>query len=400
METDTIEPFTWIEPYEKLQKISRFELPVINDRIETGHGCVYEISSTTINELSSLIVNTDVPKLSPQQATDILRCVAPIISSVHRHLVTFKHKQNHFSQLFPESESFLLQLGKKAGLPPRDSHYTTWILNSNPVYTFDTNPGWMFFWDAVRITNQNNLTAFNILEEITNGYHYITSNRSIELIKEAVINISHTFAFYKRFVKGGMLPEYFADVYRSYFLEYSIGGIKYTGSNATNLASVPALDYKIGVINDAYADTVKNRFQHYTQEDTNFVTHAMQEPSIIQLIVEALGFDFTFFKYAADQEIQASFNKLFLTEQIRLVFAATLNLVHVLSSWSKQHFGLINTYLIKQEQKMQHCPLGHSAPVVSTTHGVGGATHEETKTIRDMRANNEIIRKLKLIFHQ
>lgn len=394
------DPHTWGEVFERLQKFTQFELPAINDRVVAGQGCVYELSQPAGNELSLLVAGIDPDNLTRQQATDMLRTVAPIISSIQRHLVTYNHRQTHFSQLFTfDIESFMVGLGKKACLPPRDSAYTTWIFNHSPIYTFDTNPGWIFFWEAVRITNVNNLDVFTILEEITNGYYYITSDRAIELISEAVIYLSNTFDFYKQFVKGGMLPEYFAGVFRTYFLEYSIGEKKYTGSNATNLPSVPALDYKIGITNDAYSDTVKSRFQHYIPEDINFVTNAMKEPSILQLIVEALGFDFYFFKYATDQEIVASFNKMFLTERVKKVFSATLDLVHVLASWSKQHFGLINTYLIKQEQKMQQCPLGHTAPAVSTTHGVGGATHEETKFIRDMRANNEIIRKLKLIIH-
>ncbi|OQP64746.1 hypothetical protein A3860_18480 [Niastella vici] len=386
-----------------LQQLHQFtlnNLPIINDKIVAGGGCVYEIIQQVNKPLRTLVDTYQSRTLTRDVAIDILRCVAPVISSIQRHLVTYNYKQEHFSNLLEcNIENFLLDLGRVSGLPPRDSVYTTWLLNDNPVYRFDTNAGWLFFWKAVRLTNSNFLEANKAIDTIICQNWAITSGSALDAIAYATEKVNEVFTFYQGFVKGGMETDYFANVFRTYFLSYRIGDKQYIGSNATNVASVPALDFKIGVYNEKYKAIVENRFIQLAHEDIMYIKTAMKEPSLLQLLIEYLGFDYYEFVYFSIDEIRAKLNKGLITPDFKQAYTSVTRLIKIVASWSKQHFGLINTFLVKQANNVESCPLGFTAPAVEYTHGVGGASHEETKSIRDMRANHFLIKKLDAIIY-
>jgi hypothetical protein len=387
-------------PFSQIQQFVVTKLPDLNDAIVAQKSCVYEISQFVKDDLSELVRACPVEQLETKTGLEILRCISPIVSSIQRHLETYNYPNKHFSQLLGEEiENFLLRLGNKTGLPPRDSTYTTWLLNDKPVYTFDQNSGWLFFWKAVRLMNENNLKAFQALDIAANSPAGITSDVVITALNYSTERLHETFLFFKNFLNGSMLPEYFANVFRTYFLSYRIGKKMYTGSNATNLASVPALDYKIGIVNNKYAEVVANRFAHLTIEDIAFVRRSMKEPSIIQLIIEYLGFDYHHFKYSPIEILRQQVNRQLISTQFRRMYSSLLALIKEYSSLSKLHFGLINTFLMKQAVKYESCPAGFSRPAVDFGHGVGGATHEETKQIREMRTNNYLISKLDAILY-
>lgn len=392
---------TWVLAFQQLEKYTINVLPYVNDRIVTGAGGVYELSSGVNDSLADLVNHLNVSQISKEQATAVLRCIVVSISSIQRHLVTYGHKEKHFSEFFSfDIESLLIALGKKAGLPPRDSHYVTWEYNHNPTYVYDTNPGWLFFLDAVNTTDKNNNTAIEAISDIVLGNTYICSSRAIHEIEIATSAVNDTFRFFQQFVKGGMDTTYFAQVFRTYFLPYTVGGVLYTGSNATNTASVPILDFLVGIGNNQYKQVVKERFQYYTIEDQLRVSNAMKQPSLIQLLIEALGFDFHDFTYATLDQLQGELSTTAATPQFKLALTAVDKLVGSLASWSKQHFGHINTYLNKEAKRTAECAYsGKTMPAVGYDHGVGGATHEETKSIRDMRSNCELLKKLKALIY-
>ena len=388
----------------------REKLPSWNEQVTARRSCPHQLASMISGVMApEIIADATNPSLCAEQALALLIPIGVCVSSVARHLSDFGIKRSPFELLPAGVEDALLNLSRITGLPPRDSHYTTWLYNdlAHP-YTFDTNRGWNFFHEAVCLTDQQNRFAVSSLEVIGEGFVDIASEDAYELFIVAYGCVKHVFEFQSGFPKrsamgdgANMEPDYFMNHFRTYFLSYKVGTDEWGGTNAANVASCAAIDLIMGLKDEEYIQTIKQRYRYYSPSDRAYIDRIFAVPSIIDRFAEALGVSSESLKLMTEDEFREFAKVPTISPTLRKSFEAFADLVSIVGRLTRLHFGLIDKYLVKQfgKQQQSECPLGFgSSLAVSPLQGTGGASHADTKRIRDMRLQHTLFERLTYVF--
>lgn len=401
-------PSTFGDTVSSFTAFVRKELPLLNEQVAARQSCPHQLANLISRAMTPEIIRTATnPNLSAEQAMALLIPFGFCVSSVARHLSDFGIKRSPFELLPAGVEEILLNLSRLTGLPPRDSHYTTWLNNDLVApYTFDTNRGWKFFHEAVCLTDQQNRFAISALEVICNGYVDIASEDAYEYLTTAFLCVKRIYDFQATFTKrmetnksefANMSPEYFMNQFRTYFLGYKVGTEEWGGTNAANVASCVAIDLRMGLKDEQYLQTIKQRYRYYSTSDCTWMDKQLAMPTIMDKFAEALGISSESLRQLTDAEVEQLGEVPTISPALRKSFGAFAELVKVSGRLTRLHFGLIDTYLVKQFAKQQaECPLGYGSSnlAVSPLQGTGGASHEDTKRIRDMRLNHPLFERL------
>ncbi|CBS88089.1 monodechloroaminopyrrolnitrin synthase PrnB family protein [Azospirillum lipoferum] len=218
------------------------------------------------------------------------------VSSLERHAQGAGRPAGSALAAMPGVERCLLELGRIANHPPRDSHYTYWLNNnSDDPLTFTGETGEKFFNFAVNQTDLLLGNAADYLLDIRIGALSLRDPQAVLCIEEAAASIAilrRVYLDYRRPVEGGtgarMTPLDFNRM-RNYLLPYPVGGMMHSGPNATNVAAYPRVDLAIGWADEAFCATIAQRLSHMNDRDAALVRRDLGLPSLAERLLDLIG---------------------------------------------------------------------------------------------------------------
>ncbi len=377
----------------------RDKLPVLNSRIEDGVVPLSDLIADFLPHLHELQdrIFPHVEYMTHLEIQRLLQLLGFVASSVEKHSQDCSLAPGIGLAKLPEVEDMLVQLGRMAGHPPRDSHYTYWKWNrAETPLTFTGNPQEMFFNRVVNRTDDLHSASCNALRPICEGHVVITSPEAIEAILLAAHNMNLLHADFLSFMTRGdngqrnMEPQFFMKRMRTYLPTYPIQEVIWGGVNAANLASQMQVDYLIGTVNGPYAEVVRGRWRYLTEEDQNALAYDMVLPSVGTLLLQQLHLQ-------PDQVLKTDLGELTAyvkgqPVEVQQVLSAYRKLIMASARLTAMHWTLIQNYLIKPAASLSDEDLANM--VVRPDKGTGGMDHEDTKAIMRMRREHQVIGKL------
>ena len=381
------------------------ELPTLNERIMRKEYCTMRFASQCGSHVEEVLNTKGSLIYTGNFAWNTMQPISYIVSSIERHFQTFHIPQKAFDVLPAGTEDLMIECGRILSIPPRDNIYTTWLKNRR--FKFDNNKGWSTFKSGVLIFERCCREANKRLRLILDGTVQLSHVGAIQLLNEVYMFIEEIFQNWKTFMQkdqngeyANISPTYFMYVFRTFFLEYQVGGENWSGTNAANIASGMSFDYLLGCIDDFYDDVVIERLRYVSPEDRKSLLKDMNSSSLVSLFTEELEITNELLKTASTYQLLQTVHAT-TVDSLRPAFNAFQRVVKKWSSLSLLHKGMISTFLEKPAHhlKDQGCPLGFDVPVVSPEAGTGGMRHNDTHAIMEMRTKNKCIESLNYIFN-
>jgi hypothetical protein len=386
------------------------QLPVINEQIEAKAACPVTFARTIAGYLAALLplaaalitVNNAAQK---KWAKHLLTAISFATASIERHFQTFHIPLKMWDILPPGTEDMVISLGAILNVPPRDSAYTTWLWPSDK-FRLDTTPAWLLFKKGVVVYNNMCLDNNMLLRPLISGAIPLASTDAIAHYAAAKKNVDAIFAVWKTFMEKdasglpNITPEYFMYVFRTYFVNYTIGGEVTTGSNAANIASGISFDAILGTPDDTYrAIIAEMRLQHFTSEDAQMVKADCANRSLLDMYLGELGLNMGMLAHMYMDDLKKVAQQP--SSEVVKSFDAYYELVSRWGDLFSMHYGMISNYLIKPAAKYgKICPLGFNPPAVDPTMGTGEMYHEVTKQLAEIRRNNKYVKMVKQLINQ
>lgn len=377
-----------------LQKLPSFNLWAENREIGPQ-----EFASEMNNQVAPFFdpyIN-NVEGLSEKECRKLLQAIGFLVSSLERACRMSDLPNGTCFDLLPLGvEAFMIRLGQKTGLPPRDSHITYWLENQDiePI-TFTGDDQERFFLKRVLETQRLTEASNQLLRPICDrgfGKDLYEEQKILCAVSE---NIHELHKQYKRFMGPhpdrtgrNMEPLFFATRFRTYLLSYPLGGVERTGPNAANIQGQPSLDFLLGTSDFNYEITVKNRFGNMSIAEVAALQEDIRRPSLPFWVANLLGEQWHKFAFLSNEEVCRRINAL--NFDVTPILRELLQVWKLWSRLSAIHWALIQNYLVKvpidQEEKKKL--------VVSPDAGTGNSSHQDTFEIFKMRKESAFYLKL------
>lgn len=375
-------------------------LPAWNCSIERDNS----IATDLIHELNkwvSLLYQQGVCEFSALKQNDarlLIQLLGFAVSSVERHTQSSGMQPGEGLAKLVYAEEIMGKLSRIAHHPPRDSHYTYWLWNSqkDPL-TFTGNSQEVFFNRVVNQTEIFHSDSCNNLRQLCENKINVCSPTAIDAMIASEQNMLNLWREFRAFMdptenldRRNVEPLFFMTRMRTYLTAYPIQGEMWSGVNAANLASQMQIDYLIGTVSYKYRNVIKDRMRYLTVEDQNLLLSDTKLPSVADCLIKEIGLTPMRIQHWDEQSLvshigaQPSTTLTALNAYKRLVLAA--------AKLSAMHWALIQNYLVKPANELdQH---KHRNLAVKPDAGTGGKTHKETKAIMEMRRRHPLIGKL------
>lgn len=376
-------------------------LAALNRSVEDGHLSPEEFVAAArpwLNKLANYVRGSR--QLSLWEARKLIQPAGFIVSSVERHFQAAGFAPGAGLSRLPDIEHILCELARFAHHPPRDSHYTYWLWNTEENrLTFTGDPQEVFFNRAVCITHWLHTSSCDALRPICQGYIPVASDDAATALHQAAQNTLELHRRFQSFMqkdaeepnRRSMEPLFFMTRMRTYLPTYPIGqGEPWSGVNAANLAAQMQMDYLLGTTNAQYRDIVHGRRRYMIPEDWRALEQDMALPSVADVLLQELRL--------TPQEVigcQSQALAVHIAQQspgVQASLMAYARLFHAAGKLTAMHWSLMQNYLIKPGAELSaEKKAGLTAP---PEEGSGGMTHKITEGIMKMRREHPMVKKL------
>jgi hypothetical protein len=386
--------------YANLKLWTNTVLPQINTRIEAKQADVDELVYNFKPFIEVELQQKDelLTHMTRDEARAWLQLIGFGVSSLEKHCQELQMPAGVGLAKFLGLENFLVRLGQIAQHPPRDSHYTYWLWNEAlPLLTFTGDEQELVFQKEVKQSHYLHTASCNALRPICNGEVSFTSKSTVEALQFATDNTQTLLKGFRSFMARippdghrSLEPKFFMMRLRTYLPTYPIQGVTWGGVNAANLAAQMQIDFLTGTVTRTYREVVEKRFQYLTDEDRVELRADMGVSSLKDLLLDQLGLSD---EMVEGMKIADLTNWLInQPEAIQSILSAYAQLVKVAGQLTAFHWSLIQNYLVKAADNLS--PTERANLAVKPESGTGGASHEQTRIIRDMRRTHPIVGKL------
>lgn len=340
----------------------------------------------------------DIDKQTARQYISILGFIASMVER-HSQLNGYRPGEG-IEALGCYMGSTLTTLSHIAKHPPRDSHYTYWLWNNDPVINFNGDRGENLFRDAVVTQSENLDKACNALMILTDeGYDLCDPQTSTKLVyaKQQIEGIHDQYRrFQEKDADGerGMTVYSFTARLRTFMPAYPIADRMWTGVNAANLREQMHFDYLMGYPLAWYAPIVEKRLPYMTTEDSYVLNRDMYKPSLTDRILGELNLNPDFVKTAHVSDLATWIGTKASPELFQMLLGYSA-LHHEYTQLSAYHWAQIVYYLKRASQHLtpeQQVELRHMP--IQPDSGTGGSSLDEVHHIFEMRQKHPIIKPL------
>ncbi len=388
------DPFYLQTHLERFRSWAKIELPLINGQIEAGYQAPATLEVALTEWIRPLPIDSADFICDRWEARQLIQLLAFGISSLEKHLRERGEPAGVVFQRIPEAEFLLAYLAEMACHPPRDSHYTYWLWNTEvPMLSFTGDPQENYFNDAVNITHHLQSVSFELLAPICEGTLSLTHPTAIEALRQAAHNTEVIYEAYRGFMSKDeqghrrMEPDFFMKRMRTYLPTYPIQETEWSGVNAANLAVQMGMDYRIGTVKPDYRETVQARMMYLTQEDQQLIATTLELPSLADIFYQRLRIH----PVQIGELSQAALKPILQSQPAALhtALSAYADLVMAAARLTSMHWALIQNYLIKPAQHLTEVERRHMA--VDPHAGTGGSDHQKTAAIMHMRREHPAV---------
>ncbi len=394
--TNSVETFQFLDD---LEIWVRNTLPLLNNRIEAHQQSPTDLIVALQPWIKKAKDHLATGEPNRADARRALQLLGFCVGSVERHLQS-QHcvPGEGVAQLSP-LDTIVSHLASLADHPPRDSHYTYWLWNTNPKpLTFTGNPQEMFFNKVVNFTNEAFIGICDALRPVAVGTLPVAG--ACDALEFAAAQMAAVHEQFKSFMyrsapdgQRNMEPMFFMLQMRTYLPTYPIQGVDWAGVNAANLTSQMQLDYLIGTVLPDYSDVIQGRMRYLTSEDRKALEADMVLPSFTVRLMEQLGFD----EPTVEASTENSLAGQMASHPLSSVYRAYAKLVETVGHASAMHRALIRNYLEVPAEKLDEAQ--REAMAVDPSQGTGGKKHSDTEKIMQMRREHPVAAKLARSIH-
>jgi Domain of unknown function (DUF1864) len=383
----------------------RAEMPVMNNQVHSlrsGYVQLVTWARTSTDEAVRLLgVEGECAAEvmgDPETAMRVLALLGFFVSSVEKAVQELGLPPGAGLAMLPGVEGCLLALGRLAQHPPRDTHYTYWLLNRGPnPITFTGDRQETKFNEVVNLTDDRNLESLDAMRPICEGTVDIFSPEAAERLWLVARNNRIVYESFRSIMardpttgRRAIEPHFFMTIMRVYLATYPVGGVDWGGVNAANLMSAMAMDYALGTFEPWYGGVLATRWRYMTLQDQEALEATMERRSAAGLIVERIGLTPAGVQISEPGKLKAFVGGL--PSDARRTLLPFEAAVQAYSSMTAFHSTLIENYLVKAATQLTEAELARMP--VKPSAGTGGMGHEETMRIRDMRRLHEVIKPL------
>lgn len=232
---------------------------------------------------------------SPAHSLAVLGLLGFALSSLERHSQGAGRPPGVAVASYPGLTERLVRLGRIAGHPPRDSHYTYWLLNAmdEPI-TFTGEPGEVYFNQLVNQSDARLTAVADRLLKLRNGTLSLGDPEALVALEasaadlETLCVLHHGFRQPSAESKGASLTPAVFSRMRSYLLPYPVAGVTYTGPNPAYVAAYFRSDLAVGCAGDTFAATVRQRLAFMNERDVALLERDMTLPSVADVLLRRL----------------------------------------------------------------------------------------------------------------
>ena len=383
--------------FDRYRTWTRKHLPGFNTAIELGNAPVEALIAAALPYVEELVQTISERFVDKLTARSMIQVLGFTLSSVERHLQSAKNVPGTGFNYFANLESGLIELGRIAEHPPRDSHYTYWTWNrGDQPMTFTGDPQEIVFSNAVNEIDRLLSETCELLRPLCQQQIALNEPLASTHLQECLENVIQVGIEFQRFMdrtadnRRMMEPMFFMTRMRTYLTKYPIGGTTWEGVNAANVISIPQTDYLLGLADEAYPEVVGDRFRFLTTEDRILLQQDMNRIPLLDVILKAANLSRIQIGMLSADEIALLLHTLpsALSQPLNLYLAVCRTYAKAFN----KHFSLIGNYLVKpaalltSEQK--------AGLPVSPDEGTGKHSHEDTNKLRKMRADHITIKTL------
>jgi hypothetical protein len=381
-----------------LRNFVRIELPTLNTAVELKRSPMGVLVVQALPVVTDAVAEarSRIGRIDRGAALEYLQLLGFVLSSVERHSQAAGSKPGEGKAQLGLLDDLLIDLGRVAQHPPRDTDTTYWYRNRQALLSFTGDAQEAHFNFIVNLQREVQSAACRLLRPICLQEMSVSSPEAADALRRAADGLERMVDGYRSFTEPGpdgtprFSPGFFMRSMRTYLVTYPVGDETWAGPNAANLVANMMLDYMAGVTEPWYAEVVQTRWRYLTRADQIELEAEMKCVSLTERVIHALGFD-------ASQILSTETETL-----ARCIAASTVNVKQVLCAYyllmapitqgAGVHFRLIKDYLIRNSASLT--PAEQKSLPVNPGHGTGGMDHDKTRAIMQMRQKHPVVSKL------
>lgn len=385
-------------PISKLREFVKDRLPGLNTAIELKRSPLGVLLAHAQILVTEAIAEARAQRAHIDQALalEYLQLLGFVVSSVERHSQSAGNKPGEGKSQLGGLDDMLIDLGRIAQHPPRDTDTTYWYRNRHGVLSFTGDPQETHFNTIVNLQRDEQQAACRLLRPICTMSMSASSPEAVDTIRQAAHGLERIVEGYRSFTEPGpggvsrFSPDFFMRSMRTYLVSYEVGGEMWAGPNAANLAANMGLDYLAGVTAPWYEEVVQSRWRYLIRKDQVELEADMKCVSLTEHMIQILGLD-TNFIINTDTETLAK-RIAISSANVKQTLCAYYLLMAPITQGAGVHFRLIKDYLIRNSASLT-AEENKKLPV-NPGHGTGGMGHDKTRDIMAMRQKHPVASKL------
>jgi hypothetical protein len=358
-------------------EFGRHRLPQLNRACRDG----YLPLASWITEAAAVAAAAHevLPAASAEGRAQIRFVMGMTALSAERHAQPV-HAPGEVYALIPLLPEILTQ-ATAPGHRPALNHHDYWITNLGTAQlTFTGEEHELFFISSVQTQSWLRTVANHALRPILAGHVDIESTQAIRLLECSASALEQGRLQYHDFKTSPMNPKRFNEM-RVWLPCTVIASTTYKGPNAAYIAEMATTDSLLGTADDHYHEYVSDFMVQVEPQERVLLDTDMHTPSLTQVLGAALGLrDETGLAQASAEQVA----RLLAANPVLHAAATAARSAHrAFCGASGVHFGHINTHLVKFGESLSDEQ--RAAMPVDPAAGVGGNTHEHTRTLHNTR---------------
>jgi len=386
------------DPIFKLREFVRQKLPSLNTAIELKRSPLGVLVALALPIVTDAVAEAyaRIGRMDRAAALEYLQLLGFVISSVERHSQAAGNKPGEGKAQLGLLDDLLINLGRIAQHPPRDTDTTYWYRNRQALLSFTGDAQEAQFNSIVNLQREAQRMACRLLRPICSQEVPVSSPEAADAVRQAADSLERIVEGYRTFTDPGpggtwrFSPDFFMRSMRTYLVSYRVGGEIWAGPNAANLAANMELDYLAGVTEPWYAEVVQSRWRYLIWEDQLELETDMKSVSLTERMIQALGLNASFILNTETETLAQCFANS--PVNVKQMLCAYYLLMAPITQGTGVHFRLIKDYLIRNSASLT--PEEQKSLPVNPGHGTGGMGHDKTHAIMEMRRKHPVVSKL------
>ncbi len=356
------------------------DMPRMNTAVKRGELSSEALATAITDRLNRADLNAIARTIGRMRLADayyVHGALSMIAASIVHHVrvETGDRETSDGLALIPGLEQTLLVCARITKLPPRDCAFKTWLIGG--PWTFTGSEGEVRFGRAVRDAEAILGEAVDLLADLREGRVPLRSAAgAIEYAADRV-------AAYRK-VQADLSGRPFGKEFlamRNYLAPYQVGGKRWEGSNATYTRAWTEIDLATGLLGRPFYRIVRMRAAFMPPWDCERLLRSLEQPSLCDLIADALGMCRTQFAAASDEELRALSSTA--SPALQPALRAAARLAWEVAKLAAVHMGAIVKNLTKPAQALTEEERG--ALVTPVDSGVGGNHLNNTQMLMTQR---------------